>query len=207
MKTATILGLALVGLTIAFLGVQWLGAPLIVVLGIIGLFALLLRRKLRTDPYVGWGYCRVAGVIAALTAGAWAGIAFMSGNVLLGLPLAAILAGAVLWIRYCNKRIAAAVSRPASTGGVSSAAAGIPTPGFQNLLDQSSLGMQTLANNRRSAERGKAMHAQRENLDLTRKNRELQAEVDRLKQQASGLQDALEDPFYDPPAGSRQTGV
>jgi len=112
MKALGYVALALVGVVGLFFAFQRLGAPAVLLLGAILGVGLLLAKKVKTDPHTGWGYLRAFGVMAALGAGVWTVIAFLSGALLLALPLAAILVGCVLWIGHCTRKLNGSFAAP-----------------------------------------------------------------------------------------------
>ncbi len=194
MKALGYLALALLAVVGLFFGLQRLGAPAVLLLGAIVGAGVLLARKVKTDPHTGWGYLRAFGVMAALAAGVWTVVAFVSGRLLLAIPLAGILAGCVFWIRHCTRKIhAAAGIAPGSTNPDARL-----SMGAQNLVAANALTDQIIDSNRRSHSRGQALHLQGENVDLTRRNRELEGEVELLRKQVAELDGALNDPFHDP---------
>ena len=112
MKVISYVVLAVFGVICLFFGLQRLGAPAVLLFGAIVGAGLLLSRKVKTDPHTGWGYLRAFGVMAALGAGVWTVIAFLSGALLFALPLAAILVGCVFWIRHCTRKIHGSLAAP-----------------------------------------------------------------------------------------------
>ena len=189
MKALGYIALALVGVVGLFFAFQRLGAPAVLLLGAIVGAGLLLARKVKTDPHTGWGYLRAFGWMAALASGVWTVVAFASGALLLAIPLAGILVGCVLWIQHCTRKI-----KEAHAGTGHSA----PSAASQNLEAANDLTSQVIANARRSQARGRSLHLQGENLDLTRRNRELEEEVAKLQCEAAERDAAMQDPFYDP---------
>ena len=75
---------------------------------------------------------------------------------------------------------------------------GLPSMAVQNLEAANALTDTIAANNRRSHSRGALLHVQAENVELIKKNRELEDEVKRLRAEVQRLDGALHDPFYDP---------
>ena len=189
MKALGYIALALVGVVGLFFAFQRLGAPAVLLLGAIVGAGLLLARKVKTDPHTGWGYLRAFGWMAALATGAWSIIAFLSGALLLAIPLVGILVGCVLWIQHCTRKI---------NGAHAGAGHSAPSAASQNLEAANDLTSQVIANARRSQARGRSLHLQGENLDLTRRNRELEDEVAKLQSEAAERDAAMQDPFYDP---------
>lgn len=189
MKALGYIALALVGVVGFFFAFQRLGAPAVLLLGAIVGAGLLLARKVKTDPHTGWGYLRAFGWMAALASGVWTVVAFASGALLLAIPLAGILVGCVLWIQHCTRKIKGA-----------HAGAGHPAPSAaaQKLEVANDLTSTIIANARRSQARGRSLHLQGENLDLTRRNRQLEDQVAKLQHEAAERDAAMQDPFYDP---------
>lgn len=112
MKALSYLALALLGVIGSFFALQRLGAPAVLLLAAIVGAGVLLARKVKTDPHTGWGYLRAFGVMAALAAGVWTVVAFVSGSLLLAIPLAGILVGCVFWINHCTRRIHGSLAAP-----------------------------------------------------------------------------------------------
>lgn len=196
MKTGTIVVLAIGAVAaglISFYGLFLMGAPAAALILVVGVACLLLVNKVRTNPYVGWGYLRAFGVMAALASGVWTLIAFVGASPLLAVPLALIFVGSIAWIQLCTRRIRGAHAGP--SGRVPRQAL---SAAAQNLEAANDLTGQIIANGRRSQARGRSLHLQGENLDLTRRNRELEVEVAALRRQAADAAAASQDPFYDP---------
>lgn len=112
MKAIGYVVLAIFGVICLFFGLQRLGAPAVLLLGAIVGVGLLLAKKVKTDPHTGWGYLRAFGVMAALAAGVWTVIAFLSGALLFALPLAGILVGCVFWVGHCTRKIHGSLAAP-----------------------------------------------------------------------------------------------
>lgn len=110
--------LALIGLAAIAFALLRLGAPAGLLLLVIGAAGLLLWNKVKRDPYVGWGYLRVFGWMAALASGAWTLIGFVASGLIVALPLALVFGGSLLWIRHCTRKIEAAITQDARTMGV-----------------------------------------------------------------------------------------
>jgi hypothetical protein len=196
MKTGTIV-LLVFGAVAAGLGSVYalfrVGAPAAALSLALGVACLLLVNKVRTDPYVGWGYLRAFGVVAALASGVWTLIAFVGASPLLAVPLAMIFVGSIAWIQLCTRRI-----RGARTDAPGLAPRQTLAPAAQNLEAANDLTGQVIANARRLQARGRSLNLQGENLDLTRRNRELEDELAALRRQAADGAAASQDPFYDP---------
>ena len=196
MKTGTIVLLALGAVAAGLISVYALfrvGAPAAALILAVGVACLLLVNKVLTDPYVGWGYLRAFGVMAALAAGVWTLIAFVGASPLLAVPLALVFVGSIAWIQLCTRHIRS--SHVGTSGRVPRQAL---SPAAQNLEAANDLTGQIIANGRRSQARGRSLHLQGENLDLTRRNRELEDELAALRRQATDAAAASQDPFYDP---------
>lgn len=118
MKIALTLALALLGLAALLFGLSRLGAPAALLLLAIGAVALLLWNKVRRDPYVGWGYLRAFGWMAALASGVWTLIGFVASGLLVAVPLAVVFVGSVFWIQFCTRKIKAAITHEARNVGV-----------------------------------------------------------------------------------------
>lgn len=189
MKIATTLALTLLGLAALLFSLFRLGAPAALLLLGIAAAGLLLCSKVRRDPYVGWGYLRAFGWMAALASGVWTLIGFVASGLLIAMPLAAVFVGSVFWIQHCTRKI-----KGAHAGAGHSA----PSAASQNLEAANDLTSQVIANARRSQARGRSLHLQGENLDLTRRNRQLEDEVAKLQREAAERDAAMQDPFYDP---------
>lgn len=196
MKTGTIVLVAFGAVAAGLVSVYALfrmGAPAAALILALGVACLLLVNKVRTNPYVGWGYLRAFGVMAALASGVWTLIAFVGASPLLAVPLALVFVGSIAWIQFCTRRIRGSHAGP--SGRVPRQAL---SPAAQNLEAANDLTGQIIANGRRSQARGRSLHLQGENLDLTRRNRELEVEVAALRRQAADAAAASQDPFYDP---------
>ena len=141
----------------------------------------------------GSGYLRAFGVMAALATGVWTLIGFVGASPLLAAPLALVFVGSIAGIQLCTRRIRGA--HAGTSGRVPRQAI---TPAAQNLEAANDLTGQIIANGRRSQARGRSLHLQGENLDLTRRNRELEDELAALRRQAADSAAASQDPFYDP---------
>lgn len=196
MKTGTIV-LLVFGAVSAGLGSVYalfrMGAPAAALILALAVACLLLVNKVRADPYAGWGYLRAGGVVVALGSGVWTLIAFVGASPLLAVPLAMVFVGSVAWIQLCTRRICGArKDRPSGTPRQTLA------PAAQNLEAANDLTGQVIANARRLQARGRSLNLQGENLDLTRRNRELEDELAALRRQAADGAAASQDPFYDP---------
>jgi hypothetical protein len=196
MKTGSIVAL-IVGGVLAGLGSLYalfrMGGPAAALILAVGVAGLLLLNKVRSDPYVGWGYLRAGGVVVALGSGVWTLIAFVGASPLLAVPLVMIFVGSIAWISLCTRRI-----RGASAGQPGPVARRAPVPAAQNLDAANDLTAQVIANARRLQARGRSLKLQGENVDLTRRNRELEDELAALRRQALDGAAASQDPFYDP---------
>ncbi len=196
MKTGTIVALAIGAVAAGLVSVYALfrvGAPAAALILALGVACLLLANKVRTDPYVGWGYLRAFGVMAALATGVWTLIAFVGASPLLAVPLALVFVGSIAWIQLCTRHI-----RSSHVGTPRRVPRQALTPAAQNLEAANDLTGQIIANGRRLQARGRSLHLQGENLDLTRRNRELEDELAALRRQATDNAAASQDPFYDP---------
>lgn len=196
-KAVLLAMLALVGMLALLFALFRLGAPAALLLLAIGVAALLLWNKVKSDPYIGWGYLRAFGIMAALASGVWTLVGFVGGGLLVALPLAAVFAGSVLWIRHCTRKIKGA---HAGEGRLA------PSAAAQNLEAANDLTSRVIANARRSQGRGAQLHVQSENLALIKRNRELEEQSAVLQEQlrAKQLEAALPpDPFADPQPPTR----
>jgi hypothetical protein len=189
MKIATTLALTLLGLAALLFSLLRLGTPAALLLLAIGAVAVLLCGKVRRDPYVGWGYLRAFGWMAALASGVWTLIGFVGSGLLVALPLAAVFVGSVFWIQHCTRKI-----KGAPLSGMRSMAA-------QNLDAANDLTSQIIANARRLHARDRSLHLQGENLQLISRNQALEAQSAALQEQlrAKQREAALApDPFANP---------
>jgi hypothetical protein len=173
-KAVMLAMLALSGVLAVFLGVFRLGAPAALLFLVLGALALVLWNKTARDPHSGWGTLRAIGWMAALASGVWTLIGFVASGPLVALPLAALFAGSVLWIRHCTRKIEGALAR---TGGFT------PSAAEQNLEAANDLTAQIIANARRSQGRGAQLHVQTENLALIKRTKELEAQTGALQEQ------------------------
>ncbi len=141
-------------------------------------------------------------------------VAFSFVHAQLGVVVAvmlALVAGALLLLRKKPGRNHTSVDGPDSSTGASGSHSGDSskqgaTPAFQNMLDMDQHTYVIMANNSRISQRGATLRAHSEVLDLGRKNRELEAEVERLNKEMNAIWDALEDPFADMPQRPQKIG-
>lgn len=97
--------------------------------------------------------------------------------------------------------VALLLTRWAFRSAAQSSVAGLPSMAAQNLAAANALTGSIAEDNRRSQTRGALLHTQAENLDLDRRNRELQAEKADLERRVQFLEREAAlppDPFADP---------
>lgn len=175
--------------------VKWGGVSLALVFAGI-LFAVMsgLIYWRRTSPSSFFGYIRIIVVLFVLLPAIGATLVGAFGG-MLGLMLALpVLAGAIFLTRWAFRN---AAKVPVD---------GLPSMAAQNLQAANALTDTIQDNNRRSHTRGALLDTRAENLELDRRNRELEAEKAALERRIQNLEREAAlppDPFADPIPPSR----
>lgn len=175
--------------------VKWGGVSLALVFAGI-LFAVMsgLIHWRRTSPSSFFGYIRVIVVLFALLPAILLTLVGAFSSLLMLLLALPVLALAIFLTRWAFRNAARA---PVD---------GLPSMASQNVFAANALTDSIQDNNRRSHTRGALLQTQSENLELDRRNRELEAEKAALERRVQNLEREAAlppDPFADPIPPSR----